>query len=643
MTEAVRRAATDAGEPKLLAAIDRVVYTQGSWRLTDPGRTVARRIGAGGARTVLAEVGVSQQEVINDALAAVAAAECNAVVVVGAEARAWERRGGVEADGEAAPPDDVLKRPPEFIAPIEIAAGLAWPVIQEYALIENALAAAENLSSEAQREEIAGLWSRFNEVATRNPDAAFGAPRSAQEIAEPGPGNRPLAYPYNLRHSTQWTVDQSSALLICSAELATQMGVPRSGWLFPHVALHCSEAVTLTARKRLHAWPAMGVLGQGGRVPSRAWRCVTCSWSRSTPASPPPSACNSASWGSISSGTPTLTGGMAFSGGPFNHYVVQSLVTLGRRLRDEPEQLGLVTTVSGMLSKPGLAVWSASPPRQAALLADLAVEVRRSHGGLAGRRRTAGTRDDGDGGQLHRHVRRRRRPRTGAHGDRRRPARWGPHGSHLRRCRDRPPRHCGGPRGKDGHGEGHDISTLNATPPRPGPPRLVDPALAARVPGLRRVAGVALLLAALGAAADRRPGGGVGPRRRPFAAPPCAPRARSPAPSSSSGSRLWPVGSCMRPATSPPWAPPTASSAGCDATSLRHTLDLGPAWLAGERTGELSLAATRGMRSLHAYYFRYLPQAAAAAVIPFLLVGLGRHPRLAVPRCSHRARARGAD
>jgi thiol reductant ABC exporter CydD subunit len=54
---------------------------------------------------------------------------------------------------------------------------------------------------------------------------------------------------------------------------------------------------------------------------------------------------------------------------------------------------------------------------------------------------------------------------------------------------------------------------------------------------------------------------------------------------------------------------------------LRHALDLGPGWLAGERTGELSLTATRGLRSLHAYYARYLPQAAAAAVIPlFLLV-----------------------
>ena len=75
------------------------------------------------------------------------------------------------------------------------------------------------------------------------------------------------------------------------------------------------------------------------------------------------------------SGTPTLSGGMAFAGGPFNHYVLQSLVTLGRRLRDEPDELGLVTTVSGMLSKPGLAVWAASPPREVALLADLAQEA----------------------------------------------------------------------------------------------------------------------------------------------------------------------------------------------------------------------------------------------------------------------------
>jgi thiol reductant ABC exporter CydD subunit len=53
---------------------------------------------------------------------------------------------------------------------------------------------------------------------------------------------------------------------------------------------------------------------------------------------------------------------------------------------------------------------------------------------------------------------------------------------------------------------------------------------------------------------------------------------------------------------------------------LRHALTLGPRWLAGERPGELSLTATRGLRALHTYFARYLPQAAAAAVVPVLLL-----------------------
>jgi thiol reductant ABC exporter CydD subunit len=53
---------------------------------------------------------------------------------------------------------------------------------------------------------------------------------------------------------------------------------------------------------------------------------------------------------------------------------------------------------------------------------------------------------------------------------------------------------------------------------------------------------------------------------------------------------------------------------------LGHALSLGPGWLGGERPGELSLTATRGLRSLHTYYARYLPQAAAAAVIPLILL-----------------------
>jgi thiol reductant ABC exporter CydD subunit len=53
---------------------------------------------------------------------------------------------------------------------------------------------------------------------------------------------------------------------------------------------------------------------------------------------------------------------------------------------------------------------------------------------------------------------------------------------------------------------------------------------------------------------------------------------------------------------------------------VRQIFALGPTWLAGERPGEISVTATRGLRSLHAYFARYLPQAAMAAVIPVVLL-----------------------
>jgi acetyl-CoA C-acetyltransferase len=183
-----------------------------------------------------------------------------------------------------------------------------------------------------------------------------------------------LAFPYNLWHSSQWTVNQSSALLVCSAGAAAAAGVPPDRWLFPHVALHCSSAVTLTARRRLHAWPAMGVLGRAAAARlGRPLREIALAELYSC--FPVAVRVQQRKLDLDQDATPTLTGGMAFAGGPFNHYVLLSTVTMGRRLRAVPGELGLVTTVSGMLSKPGLAVWSATPPADGGLVADLAAEA----------------------------------------------------------------------------------------------------------------------------------------------------------------------------------------------------------------------------------------------------------------------------
>jgi acetyl-CoA C-acetyltransferase len=247
------------------------------------------------------------------------------------------------------------------------------PPIQQYALIENALAHHENTDAPAHHAAIAALWARFNQVAQDNPLAAFPAPLSATDIATPSPKNRPLAYPYNKWHASQWTVDQAAALLFCSADRARRAGVPPDRWVFPHVALHVSETVTLTARRALHAWPAMAGLGRAaagqiGRPLStlsiaEVYSCFPAAvrvQQRALDLNP--------------DGTPTVTGGMSFAGGPFNNFVLNATAAVAATLRAEPSELGLVTTVSGMLSKPGLAVWGAPPPprEKGALIADLA-------------------------------------------------------------------------------------------------------------------------------------------------------------------------------------------------------------------------------------------------------------------------------
>jgi thiol reductant ABC exporter CydD subunit len=53
---------------------------------------------------------------------------------------------------------------------------------------------------------------------------------------------------------------------------------------------------------------------------------------------------------------------------------------------------------------------------------------------------------------------------------------------------------------------------------------------------------------------------------------------------------------------------------------LRAMVARGPGWLAQERTGELSLTATRGVAALEVYLGRYLPQAVLAGLVPLALL-----------------------
>ncbi len=379
MALATGAALADAGCRGLAASVDRVAVPQGSWAYADPARVVAHRIGAAGATTHLVELGIPQQSLINDALAAILSGASEVAVVVGGEAKRWVRdrqRAGLEATETAQAgvvPDVVRRRDGPLLEPVEVAHRL-WDPVQQYAMIDNALRAAEGRTIAEHRVEVAGLWARMNEVAATNPDAAFPERMDAARIATATPANRPLAFPYNKWHSTQWTVNQAAALVLCSVDAARRLGVATDRWVFPLVGLESSNAVSVLCRQQVHAWPAMEVLG--GTAAVRLGRPLdevevvelySCF--------PAAVRVQQRSLGLPPDGTPTVTGGMAFAGGPFNNAVLQSMAAVVARLRAAPGHLGAVTTVSGLLTKPGLGVWSARPDGHPPLLSDLAYEV----------------------------------------------------------------------------------------------------------------------------------------------------------------------------------------------------------------------------------------------------------------------------
>lgn len=381
MVRSVRAAADDAGAPTALRDVEQISVPQGTWKYPDPARLIAERVGAEQARTVLVDLGIPQQRLINDALTAISSGQVDVAVVVGGEATrrdALARRAGVGPSVTSQVDDvtpDEWQRPAlgEIVAPAEIKVGLVVPV-QQYALIESALGAAERQSLDDQQQHIADLWTRFNVVARSNPAAAFPEPRDAEFLQTPSPENRPLAFPYNKWHATQWTVDQAAALLLMSVDAARRYGVDPDRWVFPHVGLDSSAAFSLSTRAELHRWPAMEVLGRAAAAHvGRPMASVEMSDLYSC--FPVAVRVQQRELGLPLDGTPTVTGGMAFAGGPFNNYVLQSTVAMARRLRDDPAAMGLVSTVSGLLTKPGLALWSTQVPA-APLVGDLADDAR---------------------------------------------------------------------------------------------------------------------------------------------------------------------------------------------------------------------------------------------------------------------------
>lgn len=382
MIEAVRTAASDAGCEALLTDADSISVPKGIWPYTDPARLVATGIGASHAQTLLAEIGILQQTLLGDACQSIAAGDREIAIVCGGEAKFRELRAtitGTALDDDIAQldaePDITLQPEQEIWSQIESDAGLGMPV-GFYAILESALRHYRGQTVDQHRDQISELYERFSRVAVDNPAAWNRELTTAEAVRNPIGKNKMLAFPYTKLHNSQWNVDQAAGLIFCSVRKARELGIPEQKWVYPLASTESNHMVNTSQRRELHRCPGARVAGQKA-LQIGGISAADLSHLDMYSCFPAAVQIYAQELDIPLDRQLTVTGGMTFGGGPLNNYVLQASCRMAELLRtDDDKALGLVTSVSGMLTKQGFGLWSNQPGGGAFEYVDVTAQVK---------------------------------------------------------------------------------------------------------------------------------------------------------------------------------------------------------------------------------------------------------------------------
>jgi acetyl-CoA C-acetyltransferase len=370
MVEAVRAASIDAGLASVPEAVDAIaVVALLSWRYGDPAFLIGEQLGISSARTMLTpHGGNSPQSLVNRMAIEIKRGDLDIAVLAGGETtrtKARAKKQGIELHWPTAPEGQIPESVGEELDmthPAERALSLYMPV-QIYPMFETAIRAAAGRTVEEQQVVASELWSRFSAVAAKNPNAWRQVERSAEEIRTPSASNRFVGFPYTKYMVSNNDVDMAAAVIICSAEKATELGVPRDRWVFIHAGTDCHEHKYVSNRWDLSRTPAIETGGR--RVLDLAGMTIddidivdlySCF----------PSAVQlgAQSLGLSLDRQLTRTGGMPFAGGPWNNYVMHSIATVMNDVRADPGSNGLVWANGGYTTKHSFGIYSTNPPSE---------------------------------------------------------------------------------------------------------------------------------------------------------------------------------------------------------------------------------------------------------------------------------------
>ena len=366
MCSAIGNATVDAGLRSIPNPQSIRVVNLLTWKYGDPAFLIAQQLGLTPRETVYTTMGgQSPQSLVNTTSAEIQAGRLDLAILAGGEARRTRGRARTSEhplNWPSAPEGQTPRLIGEdFVLnhPLELERGVMMPV-QIYPVFESAIRARSGLTPEQHLRKISDLWSRFSGVAADNPYAWSRQARTAEEIRTPTPANRMVGLPYTKYMNSNNDVDMAAAVIMCSAENAESLGVPRDRWVFVHAGTDCNEHQFVSNRWSFAETPAVEL---GGRRVLELAGCSIDDMAMIDLYSCFPSAVQlgAQSLGLSLDAQLTRTGGLSFAGGPWNNYVMHAIATMVADLRAEPGERGLVWANGGYVTKHSFGVYSTEP------------------------------------------------------------------------------------------------------------------------------------------------------------------------------------------------------------------------------------------------------------------------------------------
>jgi acetyl-CoA C-acetyltransferase len=367
MVEAIRAASSDAGLSSVPSPDAIRVVGLLAWNYGNPAHFIAQDLGLSPRELGLSGMGGNTpQTLVNKASLEILQGKADLVILTGGETtrtRAKAKKAGIELNWRTTDiSPTMVSEEMDMVHPIEFERKIYMP-IQVYPMFETALRAHAKRSIAEHQVLISELWARFSDVAARNPYAWSQQARTPEEIRTVSPNNRMVGFPYLKLMNSNNDVDMSAAIIVCSAEKAQALGVPRDRWVFPHSGTDTHEHNFVSNRHHFYKTPAIEIGG------ARALQLAGVSMNDISIVDlyscfPSAVQLGAQSLGLDITSQLTRTGGLPFAGGPWNNYVMHAIATVVNDLRNAPKEKAFVWANGGYTTKHAFGVYATEPPEQ---------------------------------------------------------------------------------------------------------------------------------------------------------------------------------------------------------------------------------------------------------------------------------------